>query len=631
MGKTTGSKAAKSARPASGAKAKALKGRAGKRPAKRESAATRLADLKRRIRAMANTNAAGQAAPKVPAARAASARATARPAGKTAAKAVRARASEGEVGARSHSRRSVELQLAELKRRLLEISDIDYARSVLGWDQATYMPKGGAAARARQGATLSRLVHEKLTDPAIGRLLDGLSAYAARESADSDAAAVIRVVRRDHEKAIKVPAELVARRNELASASYDAWTRARPANDFAAMRPFLEKALDLSREYARCLGPYDHIADPLIDDLDEGMTVASVRALLDELRAELVPMVRAIAEQPPADDSCLRGHFSEQRQLEFGFKVIERFGYDMGRGRLDKTHHPFCTRLSSGDVRITTRVNENDLGDALFSTLHEAGHALYEQGVDPAYEGTRLDSGTSMGVHESQSRLWENLVGRSLGFWQHFYPQLADTFPEQFKSVPLETFYRAINKVERSLIRTDADEVTYNLHVMLRFGLELDLLEGRLKVKDLPEAWRARFEADFGLTPPDDRDGCLQDVHWYGGGIGGAFQSYTIGNILSAQFYAAAVEAHPEIPWAMGQGELGTLHGWLRDRLYRHGRKFLPDEIVRRATGRPMTIAPYMAYLRAKYGELYQLPRAAQQQDGDRSSPPARAGGKRLR
>jgi carboxypeptidase Taq len=319
-------------------------------------------------------------------------------------------------------------------------------------------------------------------------------------------------------------------------------------------------------------------------------------------------MVRAIAEQPLADDSCLRRHFPEALQLEFSVGVIRRFGYDFDRGRLDKTHHPFCTRFCSGDVRITTRVKENDLGDALFSTLHEAGHALYEQGVDPRFDGTPLGAGTSMGVHESQSRLWENLVGRSRGFWEHLYPELRNLFPEQLEGVPLETFYRAINKVERSLIRTDADEVTYNLHVMLRFGLELDLLDGRLKVKDLPEAWRARFKADLGLEPPDDRDGCLQDVHWYGGGIGGAFQSYTIGNILSAQLYAAAVEAHPEILEEMKRGRFNTLHTWLRESLYRHGRKFQPAEIVRRATGQAMTIRPYIVHLHDKYGQLYDLP-----------------------
>ncbi len=531
---------------------------------------------------------------------------------KTAAKA-KPKAAGARTGRRAASGISPESRLAELKRRLQEAGDIASASAVLGWDQATYMPKGGAPARARQGATLSRLAHERFTDPAVGRLLDGLMAYAEGLPEDSDDACLIRVVRRQYDKAVKVPAELVARRQEVGSASYDAWTRARPANDFAAMRPFLERMLDLSREYARCLGPYDHIADPLIDDLDDGMTAASVRALFDALRAELVPVVRAISEQPPADDSCLRRHFPEARQLDFSVGAIRRFGYDFDRGRLDKTHHPFCTRFASGDVRITTRVKENDLSDALFSTLHEAGHALYEQGIDPAFDGTPLGGGTSMGVHESQSRLWENLVGRSRGFWEHFYPPLRELFPEQLAGVPLETFYRAVNKVERSLIRTDADEVTYNLHVMLRFGLELDLLEGRLKVKDLPEAWRARFKADLGLEPPDDSDGCLQDVHWYAGGIGGAFQSYTIGNILSAQLYAAAVEARPEIPQETRQGEFGTLQAWLRDRLYRHGSKFQPDEIVRRATGKAMTIAPYIAYLRSKYGELYELPQRRRQ------------------
>lgn len=510
--------------------------------------------------------------------------------------------------ARSGNGVSAEDKLGELKQRLFEISDLSNAGAVLGWDQATYMPKGGAAARARQGATLSRLAHEKFTDPAVGRLLDGLAAYAARQPYESDDASLIRIVRRDYEKATKVPADFVSRWSEMGSASYDAWTRARPANDFATMRPYLEKALDFSRRSADYLGPYVHIADPLIDGPDEGMTVATVRALFTELRAELVPIVRAIAEQPVADDSCLRGAFPEQKQLDFGLIPIARFGYDFDRGRLDKTHHPFCTKFSSGDVRITTRVRENEIGEALFSTLHETGHALYEQGVDPRYEGTPLNSGASAGVHESQSRLWENVVGRSRGFWEYFYPKLRDAFPDHFGQVPLETFYRAINKVERSLIRTDADEVTYNLHVMLRFDLELDLLEGRLKVKDLPHAWRARFKADFGIEPPDDRDGCLQDVHWYGGSVGGAFQGYTIGNILSAQFYAAALKAHPEITQEIARGEFGILHDWLRKKLYRHGRKFSPNEIVKRATGKPMTIAPYIAYLRGKYGALYRLP-----------------------
>jgi carboxypeptidase Taq len=325
--------------------------------------------------------------------------------------------------------------------------------------------------------------------------------------------------------------------------------------------------------------------------------------LFAELRRELVPLVQAITAQPVADDSCLRQRFSEEQQLAFGRQVVERFGYDFARGRQDKTLHPFMTKFSLGDVRITTRVKADDLGDALFSTMHEAGHALYEQGIRREYEGTPLAGGASSGVHESQSRLWENVVGRSRAFWQFFYPQLQATFPAQLGGVTLDTFYRAINKVERSLIRTDADEVTYNLHVMIRFDLELALLEGQLAVRDLPAAWHERYRSDLGLTAPDDRDGVLQDVHWYHGGIGGAFQGYTLGNILSAQIFAAAGKASAGI----GQGEFGELRRWLTENLYRHGRKFSPPELIQKATGSPLQVAPYIAYLRRKYGELYRL------------------------
>jgi carboxypeptidase Taq len=502
-------------------------------------------------------------------------------------------------------RPSAEAQIKELKRRLLEIGDLNAAGSVLSWDQATYMPKGGAAARGRQCATLRRLAHERLIHPALGRLIDALETCA--DNLPEDDACLVRVARRDFEKAIKVPGEYVARANALGSASYDAWTRARPTNDFAVMAPFLEQVLDLSREYAEFFAPYQHVADPFIDDADEGMTTASVQTLFESLRRELVPMVRAIADRPAVDDACLYQTFGGPAQLDFGLSVAVRMGYDLDSGRLDQTHHPFCTRFSAGDVRITTRVRPDDISEALFSTLHEAGHGMYEQGVSAALDGTPLGSGVSAGVHESQSRLWENMVGRSHCFWKHYFPILQRTFPEQLALVSLDTFYRAINKVERSLIRTDADEVTYNLHIMLRFNLELAMLEGRLRVKDLPEAWREGIRADLGLASPDDRDGCLQDVHWYSGSIGGQFQSYTIGNILAAQFHAAAVKAHPDIPREIASGAFGTLHGWLRHNVYRHGRKYRPDQLVERATGAPMTMEPYLAYLRKKYGKIYQL------------------------
>lgn len=507
---------------------------------------------------------------------------------------------------RRDTRQSADVLLADLKQRLSEIYDLNAAGSLLGWDEATYMPVGGAAARGRQSALLQRLAHERFVDPALGKQIERLEARADELAADD--ASLIRVVRRDYDKAIKVPAEYVARASAHGSASYNAWIRARPANDFAAMVPFLEKTLDLSREYASFFAPWDHIADPMIDDADEGMTTATVRRLFAALRGDLIPLVRAICDQPPPDDAFLGRSFDEAEQLAFSLSIAQEIGYDVRRGRLDQTHHPFCTKFAAGDVRITTRVRRDDVTDALFSTLHEAGHALYEQGVSASFEGTPLGSGVSAGVHESQSRLWENVVARSRPFWQHYYPALQRTFAQQLGSVPLDSFYRAINKVTRSLIRTDADEVTYNLHVMVRFDLELELLEGRLRITDLPEAWRAAMAATVGVAPSDDRDGCLQDVHWYSGRIGGAFQSYAIGNILSAQFFAAATQSHPDIAGEMASGRFDTLRGWLTNNVYQYGRTLTPDEIVTRATGSTMTTAPYLAYLRRKYAELYRVP-----------------------
>jgi carboxypeptidase Taq len=501
----------------------------------------------------------------------------------------------------------MESKLQELKDRLFEISDLNGASALLGWDQATYMPPGGAPARGRQIATLGRIAQEKFIDPAVGKLLDELQTYEESLPYEDDDAALIRVARREYERSTKIPPALLGAFYEHQAITYDAWTRARPANDFASVLPMLEKTLDFSRQIADCYPGYEHIADPLIDFADYGMKASSVRVLFAELREQLVPIVKAITSQPAADDSCLKQHFPEDKQLAFGQEIIKKFGYDFNRGRQDKTHHPFMTKFSLGDVRITTRVKEHDLGEALFSTTHEAGHALYEQGIDMKYEGTPLAGGTSAGVHESQSRTWENLVSRSRTFWEHFYPQLQAVFPEQLGKVELDTFYRAINKVQTSLIRTDADEVTYNLHVMIRFDLELQMLEGSLAVKDLPEAWHARYQSDLGLTAPSDVDGCLQDVHWYGGIIGGSFQGYTIGNIMSALFFEQAEKAHPEIRAEIGKGKFDTLHTWLKHNIYSSGSKFTAPELVERVTGGPLRIEPYIKYLRTKYGQLYQL------------------------
>ena len=495
----------------------------------------------------------------------------------------------------------------QLKARLLEVDNLEKANAVLQWDQATYMPPGGAEARGRHCATLARLAQEKFTDPAIGKLLDELQPYADSLPYDSDEASLIRVTRRNYDRMLKVPAEFVGELSSHSTQTYQVWSKARPANDFARLRPLLEKTLDLSRQMANFFPGYDHIIDPLVDFADQGMTASILSALFAELRKELVPMVQAITSQPPADDACLRQHYPPDQQLAISKEIVAQLGYDFQRGRMDLTHHPFETTFSVGDVRITTRIQEKFLGECLYSVIHEGGHAMYEQGVRPELEGTPLGGGTSAGVHESQSRLWENIVGRSLGFCEFFYPRLQEMFPAQLGHVPVKAFYRAINKVEPSLIRTDADEVTYNLHVMLRFDFEMALLEGKLAVKDLPEAWIARVKQDIGITPPDDRDGVLQDVHWYAGLIGRSFQGYTLGNILGAQFYATALQAHPEIPAEIRQGKFDTLHTWLIENIYQHGSKFTANELTKRITGGPIHIQPYIRYLKTKYGDLYNL------------------------
>jgi carboxypeptidase Taq len=498
-------------------------------------------------------------------------------------------------------------KLQELKNLLAAVADLNAAVAVLGWDQATYMPSGGAPARGRQMATLDGLAQQKFTDPAIGKLLDDLEKETKNMPYDSDEASLIRKTRRDYDKQIKVPASWVSKFSAHSAQAFQAWTVARPNNNFKSVQDNLNKTLDLSREYADFFPGYDHIADPLIDGPDPGMKAADIAKVFSELREQLVPIVKAITSQAKADDSPLRMGYPEDEQLEFGISVSKDYGLDMNRSRQDKTHHPFCTTFSIGDVRITTRIKENDLSEALFSTLHETGHALYEQGVNPALEASPLMSGASSGVHESQSRTWENLVGRSRGFWEYYYPKLQEKFSKQLKEVSLDKFYRAINKVQPSLIRTDADEVTYNLHVMIRFELELQLLEGKLEIKDLPEAWHNRYQSDLGIRAPSDVDGVLQDVHWYGARIGGMFQGYTLGNIISALFYAAALKAHPEISAEIGKGQFSTLHTWLKENLYWHGSKFTPNELIQRITGGSLRIEPYINYLKTKYGELYKL------------------------
>ena len=496
-------------------------------------------------------------------------------------------------------------KVVKLKSLLTEIYDLERAEAVLSWDQLVMMPSGGAEARGRQMALLKKLAHEKQTAPELGRLLEDLQPVADNLNSDSDDACLIKVAMRDYQKAIKVPASFMGEFAAHTAATYEAWVKAREAKNFGVVASLFGKSLEFSQQLAQFQDGYQHLADPLIDQLDEGFTVAMIRPLFAELRNRLKPLLIRIIAAQQVDDSCLKQNFSEAGQLQFGKEVITKYGFDFNRGRDDLSVHPFTTSFSIGDVRITTRIQLNNLNDALFSTLHEAGHALYEQSFASDLEGTLLANGASMGMHESQSRLWENLVGRSRGFWEHFYPRLQEIFPEQLAKVSLETFYRAINKVEPSLIRTEADEVTYNLHVMIRFELELQLLEGTLAVKDLPEAWNEAYHNYLGVVPEDHQQGVLQDIHWYGGTIGGNFQCYTLGNILSAQIFEAALATHPKIKTEITQGEFGTLRNWLTKEIYRHGRKFSASELVQRITGKSLTIEPYFKYLEDKYQEIY--------------------------
>jgi carboxypeptidase Taq len=498
-------------------------------------------------------------------------------------------------------------QFDALKARLGEITNVYRASAILSWDQQTKMPPGGAPARAEAVGTLATIGHSMLVSAETGELLAGAATEVQDQPYDGDEASLVRVAQRDFDLQTKLPTELVSEIRRHAALSHEVWARAREENDFAAFAPSLEKTLELGRRVAECLGYEDHPYDALLDEYEPGMKTGQVRTIFDELKTGLIPLVHAIAEHSDrVDYAILHQSFDEAAQESFGVMIAQCLGYDFSRGRLDRAVHPFAISFSVNDVRITTRYENDFLSPALFGTMHEAGHAMYEQGVSQSLEGTPLASGTSLGVHESQSRMWENVIGRSRPFWQHFYPQLQQTFPSQLAETSLDTFYGAINRVYPSLIRVEADEVTYNLHIMLRFEVELALLDGSLAVADAPAAWNEKMQSYLGLTPPSDTLGILQDVHWSGGMLG-YFPTYTLGNILSVALYEAALTAHPAIAQEVEAGEFGTLRAWLTEQVYRHGRKFEPNELVQRATGAPLQSTSYLHYLNDKFRRLYRL------------------------
>ena len=494
-----------------------------------------------------------------------------------------------------------------LKARLGEIHNLDMIAGLVGWDQQTYMPPGGAEAKASQMATLSRLGHEMFVSDETGRLIEDAAAEVEGMAYDSDEASLIRVIREDYTEQTKLPTELVAELTRQTALAHEVWANARQGNDFRAFQPALEKIVELTIRQAEYLGYQDEPYDALLNQYERGITAKQVKAIFDEHKPELVQLIADVrANADAVSDAVLHQPFDVDKQRTFGLNVVQKYGYDLTRGRQDVAVHPFCTHFSRNDVRITTRFNPEWLNPALFGTMHEAGHAMYEQGIAPALEGSPLASGASLAVHESQSRMWENVVGRSKGFWSWALPQLKATFPDQLGSVDLDTFYKAINKVQPSFIRVEADEATYNLHIMLRFELESEMVAGRLNIADLPEEWNDRFEAFFGITPESDTLGVLQDVHWSSGLIG-YFPTYALGNLLAAQYYNQALKAHPSIPDEIASGQFDTLRGWLNTNIHQHGRKFTSEELTRRVTGESIQSRDYIQYLKTKFSDVYGL------------------------
>ncbi|NCP88168.1 MAG: carboxypeptidase [Anaerolineae bacterium CG_4_9_14_3_um_filter_57_17] len=500
----------------------------------------------------------------------------------------------------------MEAKLNQLKTLLGEVADLGQIIALLDWDQQTYMPQGAAETRGQQLSTLSALAHEKGISPEIGKLLEELAPWAESLDRDSEEYRLITVTAKDYAKETLVPTDYVAEYSQVSTMAHQAWAEARAKSDFSLFRPHLERMLDLKKRYVSFFPPAAHPYDTLLDDFEPGMKTDDVKEIFNTLRPQQVELIQAIAARPQVDDAFMHLAYDEQKQWDFGVNVVTAFGYDWNRGRQDKSAHPFTTNFGIDDVRITTRFEKDSGASALFSTMHEAGHGMYEQGVGHIWARTPLAGGASLAVHESQSRMWENLVGRSLPFWEHFYPKLQAAFPAQLGNVGLEQYYKGINKVERSLVRVESDEATYNLHIMLRLELEIAMIEGALQVKDLPEAWNAKMRDYLGLTPPNDAKGVLQDIHWSGGMIG-YFSTYALGNLISAQLWEKFRSINPDLDDQMRKGDFSALLSWLRVKIHQHGRKYEPQELVQRVTGSKIDPAPYVRYLKTKYGQIYGL------------------------
>lgn len=494
----------------------------------------------------------------------------------------------------------------ELIRRTREAAVLSSCGNLLSWDESTHMPKRGSAHRGEQMGLLARLGHEMVTAPIIGELLGAVELSDVVRDPDSDAAANVREIRRSYDRAVKLPSRLVEELARVSTTAQAVWREARKASDFSLFRPHLEQLVDLLRQKADAIGYAASRYDALLDEYEPGATAADVAELFAKLRAELVPLVQAILDSGrKAPKHLLERDFPVDRQRLFAESAAAAIGFDLDAGSIDDTTHPFCSGIGPGDVRLTTRYNKNHFNEAFFGILHEAGHGLYEQGLAAEHFGTPLGTYCSLGIHESQSRLWENQVGRSRPFWQHFFPRARQAFAS-LRDVSLDDWLWAINDVQPSFIRVEADEATYNLHVVLRFELEVAIMSGDLSVPDVPAAWNEKVQKLLGLKVEKDAQGCLQDVHWSFGGMG-YFPTYTLGNLYSAQFMEAAHNDLGGVEDDFRKGEFGRLKSWLNEKIHRAGMRWRAGELCRRVTGRTLTPGPLIRYLRGKYSLLYGL------------------------
>ena len=485
-----------------------------------------------------------------------------------------------------------------------KIIDIHAVLSLMHWDLEVYMPPKGSPARGQQLSTLSGIAHQHMTDPALGGML---SALEGSTSLNADGVATVREIRRDYDLATQLPESYVTTFAEVQNKAYQAWVSAREQNDFSVFQPHLESLVDLLKQRADLIGYEGSPYNALLDEYEPGMTVAEIKPIFADLAVRQSTLIEKIMQSPNHPDvSWTDQIWDEEKQLDFTVDVLRDIGYDFEAGRQDKSLHPFTTNFDVNDVRITTRVHEREIFSALTGSIHEGGHAPYEQGFLPSDQRTILGQAASLGIHESQSRMWENMIGRSLPFWQHYASKITSLYGSQLDGIGADELYRAVNEVRPSLIRVEADECTYNLHLILRFEIELALIEGDLKVAEVPEAWNAKMKQYLGLDVPSDAEGCLQDIHWSHGSMG-YFPTYTLGNLYAAQLFEQLEVELPELWTQVGQGEFSPLLKWLRSHVHEVGRRRSPAEIVEDATGKPASSEAYMRYLESKYGALYGL------------------------